>query len=30
MLVVEVDGGYYADRIELDAMGQWRLERAGY
>jgi very-short-patch-repair endonuclease len=29
-LVVEVDGGYHAERVPLDAKRQARLERAGY
>jgi very-short-patch-repair endonuclease len=29
-LVVEVDGGYHAERVELDAKRQRRLEIAGY
>jgi very-short-patch-repair endonuclease len=29
-LVVEVDGGYHAERAALDAKRQRRLERAGY
>lgn len=29
-LIVEVDGGYHAERVGLDAKRQRRLERAGY
>jgi very-short-patch-repair endonuclease len=29
-LVVEVDGGFHAERVVLDAKRQRRLERAGY
>jgi very-short-patch-repair endonuclease len=29
-LVVEVDGGYHAEQVRLDAKRQARLERAGY
>ncbi len=29
-LVVEVDGGYHAERVALDAKRQRRLELAGY
>jgi hypothetical protein len=29
-LAVEVDGGYHAERVALDAKRQRRLERAGY
>jgi very-short-patch-repair endonuclease len=29
-LVVDVDGGYHAERVALDAKRQRRLERAGY
>lgn len=29
-LVVEVDGGYHAERVALDVKRQRRLERAGY
>lgn len=29
-IVVEVDGGYHAERVTLDAKRQRRLELAGY